>query len=41
MDSFNDFFYNFAIQEFYFLIMIYILLYIDLISSVFLQHSNI
>ena len=38
----NDFLkYNFAIQEFYFLNMIYILLYTDLISSILFQHLNI
>ena len=31
---------NFAIQEFYFLNIIYILLNTDLISSIFFQHSN-
>ena len=32
---------NFAIQEFYFLNIIYILLYTDLISSIFFQHLYI
>ena len=35
------FFYNFSIQEFNFLNTIYILLYTDLISSIFFQYSNI
>ena len=34
------FFYDFAIQEFYFLNKIYILLYTGLISSIFFQYSN-
>ena len=34
-------FYNLALHEFYFLNMIYILVYIDLILSTFFQHSNI
>ena len=38
---FNDIFHNFALLEFYFLNMIYILLYIDFILSIFFQHSNI
>ena len=41
MDFFNDIFHNFALLEFYFLNMIYILLYIDFILSIFFQHSNI
>ena len=41
MDFFNDIFHNFALLEFYFLDMIYILLYIDFILSIFFQHSNI
>ena len=39
MDFLN--FYNLALDEFYFLNMIYILVYIDLILSTFFQHSNI
>ena len=35
------FFYNFAMQEFCFLKIICILLYTDLISSIFFQHCNI
>ena len=34
-------FHNLALHEFYFLNMIYILVYIDLILSTFFQHSNI
>ena len=34
-------FYNLALHEFYFLNMIYVLVYIDLILSAFFQHSNI
>ena len=34
-------FYNLALHEFYFLNMIYILVYIDLILSTFFQHANI
>ena len=41
MDFFNDIFHNFALLEFYFLNMIYILLYIDFILSIFFQYSNI
>ena len=41
MDFFNDIFHNLALLEFYFLNIIYILLYIDLILSIFFQHSNI
>ena len=41
MDFFNDIFHNFALLEFYFLNMIYILLDIDFILSIFFQHSNI
>ena len=41
MDFFNDIFHNLALLEFYFLKMIYILLYIDFILSIFFQHSNI
>ena len=37
----NDIFHNLALLEFYFLNIIYILLYIDFILSVFFQHSNI
>ena len=40
MNFLNEFFYNFAIQEFYFLNIIYILLYTDLISILF-RHLNI
>ena len=41
MDFFNDIFHNLALLEFYFLNIIYILLYIDFILSIFFQHSNI
>ena len=41
MDFFNDIFHNLALLEFYFLNIIYILLYIDCILSIFFQHSNI
>ena len=41
MDFFNDIFHNLALFEFYFLNIIYILLYIDFILSIFFQHSNI
>ena len=41
MDFFNDMFHNLAFLEFYFLDIIYILLYIDFILSIFFQHSNI
>ena len=41
MDFFNDIFHNLALLEFYFLNIIYILLYIDFILSIFVQHSNI
>ena len=37
----NDIFHNFALLEFYFLNMIYLLLDIDFILSIFFQHSNI
>ena len=40
MDFFNGIFYNLALLEFYFLTIIYILLYIDFILSIFFQHSN-
>ena len=35
------FFHNFPIQEFYFLIIIYILLHTDMISSTYFQHLDI
>ena len=38
MDFFNDIFHNLALPEFYFFHIIYILLYIDFILSIF---SNI
>ena len=38
MDFFNDIFHNLAVLEFYFLNVIYIILYIDFILSIF---SNI
>ena len=41
MDFFNDIFHNLALLEFYLLNIIYILLYIDFILSIFFQHSNI
>ena len=41
MDFFNDIFHNLALLEFYFLNIIYILLYIDFILSIFFHHSNI
>ena len=41
MDFFNDIFHNLALLEFYFLNIIYILLYIDFLLSIFFQHSNI
>ena len=41
MDFFNEIFHNLALLEFYFLNIIYILLYIDFILSIFFQHSNI
>ena len=41
MDFFSDIFHNFALLEFYFFNIIYILLYIDFILSIFFQHSNI
>ena len=41
MDFFNDIFHNLALLEFYFLNIIYILLYIEFILSIFFQHSNI
>ena len=41
MDFFNDIFHNLALLEFYFFNIIYILLYIDFILSIFFQHSNI
>ena len=41
MDFFNDIFHNLALLEFYFLNIIYILLYIYFILSIFFQHSNI
>ena len=41
MDFFNDIFHNLALLEFYFLNIIYILLYIDFILSIFFQHSKI
>ena len=41
MDFFNDIFHNLALLEFYFLNIIYILIYIDFILSIFFQHSNI
>ena len=41
MDFFNDIFHNLALLEFSFLILIYTLLYIDFILSIFFQHSNI
>ena len=41
MDFFNYIFHNLALLEFYFLNIIYILLYIDFILSIFFQHSNI
>ena len=41
MDFFNDIFHNLALLEFYFSNIIYILLYIDFILSIFFQHSNI
>ena len=41
MDFVNDIFHNLAFLEFYFLNVIYILLYIDSILSIFFQHSNI
>ena len=41
MDFFNDIFHNLALLEFYFLNIIYILLYIESILSIFFQHSNI
>ena len=41
MDFFNDIFHNLALLEFYFLNIIYILLYIDFILSIFFQYSNI
>ena len=41
MDFFSDIFHNLALLEFYFLNIIYILLYIDFILSIFFQHSNI
>ena len=41
MDFFNDIFHNLALLEFYFLNIIYILLYIVFILSIFFQHSKI
>ena len=41
MDFFNDIFQNIALLEFYFLNIIYLLLHIDFILSIFFQHSNI
>ena len=41
MDFFNDTFHYLTLLAFYFLNIIYILLYIDFISSIFFQHSNI
>ena len=41
MDFFNDIFHNLALLEFYFFDIIYIILYIDFILSIFFQHSNI
>ena len=43
MDFFNDIFHNLALLEFYFLNIIYILLYIDFILSIFFptfKHFN-
>ena len=40
MDFFNDIFHNLALLEFYTLNILYILLYIDFILSIFFQHSN-
>ena len=41
MDFFNDIFHNLTLLEFYFLNIIYILIYINFILSIFFQHSNI
>ena len=41
MDFFNDIFHYLTLLAFYFLNIIYILLYIDFILSIFFQHSNI
>ena len=41
IDFFNNIFHNLALLKFYFLNIIYILLYIDFILSIFFQHSNI